>query len=198
MVLSHWRRISADSLRLTCAPLVLQLTGWYAHGRRLKLSRASGAASGCVHAVSTCGTQVPATRCLTGLLPHWLAWWSAEHLAWQGGPGWLCPHLHLAMDQAVLRPVTPTRPRSHCRIRAFRGVCQWSRVVRCGWSGWAGRRQPCSFVLRADCTQNLSPAARGRGEDPQPCTRAGVVPGARPGLCRTDRYDDGIVCGPDL
>jgi hypothetical protein len=178
LALSHWRRISADSLRLTCAPLVLQLTGWYAHARRQKLSRPSVATSGCVHAVSTCITQVPAMRCLTGLLPHWSVWVDAEHLAWQGGPGWLCPELHRELEQAVLRPVTPPRPRSHCCIRAFRGVCQWSRVVRCGWSGWVGRRQPSCFDLRADCTQNLPPAARGRGEDPQPCARVGVVPGA--------------------
>ena len=117
-------------------------------------------------------------RCLTDLLLHWLVWWSAEHFAWQGGPGWLCPRLHRELVQAVPRPVTSTRPRSHCRIKAFRGVCQWSRVVRCGWSGWVGRRQPYRFGFRADCTQNLPAAARGRGEDPQPRTRAEVVPGA--------------------
>ena len=89
----HWRRISADWLRLTCAPLVLQLTGWYAHARRVKLSRASGAASGCVHAVSTCSTQVPATRCLTGLMPHWLVWWPqsiSRGKAGRGGEVLLC------------------------------------------------------------------------------------------------------------
>ena len=52
LVTLHWRRISAAWLRLTCAPLVVQLIGWYAHTRHLQNPRAwGGATSRCKHAV---------------------------------------------------------------------------------------------------------------------------------------------------
>ena len=35
LVTLHWRLISVDWLRLTCAPLVVQLIGLYAHARHL-------------------------------------------------------------------------------------------------------------------------------------------------------------------
>ena len=69
------------------------------------------------------------------------------------------------------------------------------RSLRLEWMGWATSTMELWF---ARCLYSEPAASRGRGEDPQPCARAGVVPGARPGLDRTARYDDGIVCGPDL
>ena len=40
-----------------------------------------------MHAVSTCSTQAPATRCLTGLLPHWLVWWAQSISRGKAGRG---------------------------------------------------------------------------------------------------------------
>ena len=76
LVALHWRRISADWLRLTCAPLVVQLIGWYAHARHVRGRRAWGVASGCMHAVPTYSGQVPVMTWLTGLVPHRLVWWT--------------------------------------------------------------------------------------------------------------------------
>ena len=76
LVTLHWRRISADWLRLICAPLVVQLIGWYAHARHLQTPRAWGAAtSRCMHAVPTYSGQVPVMAWLTGFVSHRLVWW---------------------------------------------------------------------------------------------------------------------------
>ena len=40
-----------------------------------------------MHAVSTCSTQAPTTRCLTGLLPHWLVWWTQSISRGKAGRG---------------------------------------------------------------------------------------------------------------
>ena len=40
-----------------------------------------------MHAVSTCRTQAPAATCLTGLLPHWLVWWTQSISRGKAGRG---------------------------------------------------------------------------------------------------------------
>ena len=43
-----------------------------------------------MRAVSTCSTQAPATRCLTGLLSHWLVWWTQSISRGKAGQaGWI-------------------------------------------------------------------------------------------------------------
>ena len=87
LVTLHWRWISADWLRLICAPLVAQLTGWYAHARHVQARRAWGAATSCTDAVPTCSGQVPVMTWLTGSLPRRLVWWTQSISRGKAGRG---------------------------------------------------------------------------------------------------------------
>ena len=85
----HWRWISADWLRLTCAPLVAQLTRWYAHARHVQARRAWGAATSCTDAVPAYvySGQVPVMTWLTGSLPRRLVWWTQSISRGKAGRG---------------------------------------------------------------------------------------------------------------
>ena len=159
LVLLHWRRISADSLRHLRA--IGPAADWMVHMLATDtLWQAQ---------VSTCSTQVLATRCLTCLLPHWCVGRRASRVARRAGLAISCAASRTGASCSTASHTDPTsKPLLHQGFS--RSVpMELRRSLRLEWMGWASISRGCLRWLYSE------PAAgsQEQGEDPQPRTRAG-------------------------